>query len=130
VSSTYCRSIIRPRHLSGPELVSFTEAFSSGLLKAGEELMEREGVFTLMDLIKVVGGEPRNLRLIGGLRLTTLLISLITARSLGCPNMRVNRGVLGRALAQADHVYLCAEPRQQAPVVRTLRRSLSRGLRA
>jgi len=100
VSSTYCRSIIRPRHLSGPELVSFTEALSSGLLKAGEELMEREGVFTLMDLIKVVGGEPRNLRLIGGLRLTTLLISLITARPLGCPNMRVNRGVLGRALAR------------------------------
>jgi len=80
--------------------VSFTEALSSGLLKAGEELMEREGVFTLMDLIKVVGGEPRNLRLIGGLRLRTLLISLITARSLGCPNMRVNRGVLGRALAR------------------------------
>jgi hypothetical protein len=100
VSSTYCRSIIWPRHLSGPELVSFTEAFSSGLLKAGEELMEREGVFTLMDLIKVVGGKPRNLRLIGGLRLRTLLISLIAARSLGCPNMRVNRGVLGRALAR------------------------------
>jgi len=80
--------------------VSFTEAFSSGPLKAWEELMEREGVFTLMDLIKVVGGEPRNLRLIGGLRLTTLLISLITARPLGCLNMRVNRGVLGRALAR------------------------------
>jgi len=80
--------------------VSFTEAFSSGLLKAGEELMEREGVFTLMDLIKVVGGKPRNLRLIGGLRLMTLLINLITARSLGCPNMRVNRGVLGHAIAR------------------------------
>jgi hypothetical protein len=92
--------MIRPRHLSGPELVSLTEALSSGLLKAGEELMEREGVITLTDLIKVVGGEPRNLRLIGGLRLTTLLISLITARSLGCLNMRVNRGVLGRALAR------------------------------
>jgi hypothetical protein len=53
-----------------------------------------------MDLIKVVGGEPRNLRLIGGLRLTTLLINLIAARSLGCLNMRVNRGVLSRALAR------------------------------
>gem|GEM_PF-2811029 len=80
--------------------MSFTEAFSSGLLKAGEELMEREGVFTLMDLMKVLGGKPRNLRLIGGLRLRTLLINLITARSLGCPNMRVNRGVLGRILAR------------------------------
>jgi hypothetical protein len=84
----------------GPESVSSTEALGSGLLKAGEELMKREGVITLMDLIKVVGGEPRNLRLIGGLRLMTLLISLITARPLGCPNMRVNRGVLGRALAR------------------------------
>jgi hypothetical protein len=80
--------------------VSFTEALSSGLLKAGEELMEREGVFTLMNLIKVVGDKPRNLRLIGGLRLTTLMINLITARPLGCPNMRVNRGVLGRAIAR------------------------------
>jgi hypothetical protein len=80
--------------------VSFTEAFSSGLLKAGEELMEREGVFTLMDLMKVLGGKPRNLRLIGGLRLRTLLINLITARSLGGLNVRVNRGVLGRILAR------------------------------
>jgi hypothetical protein len=80
--------------------VSSTEALSSGLLKAGEELMEREGVFTLMDLMKVLGGKPRNLRLIGGLGLRTLLINLITARSLGGLNVRVNRGVLGRALAR------------------------------
>jgi len=80
--------------------VSFTEALSSGPLKAGEDLREREGVITLMDLMKVLGGEPRNLRLIGGLRLTALLINLITARSLGCLNVRVNRGVLGRALAR------------------------------
>jgi hypothetical protein len=80
--------------------VSFTEALSSGPLKAGEDLREREGVITLMDLMKVLGGKPRNLRLIGGLRLTTLLINLITARSLGGLNVRVNRGVLGRALAR------------------------------
>jgi hypothetical protein len=78
--------------------VSSTEALSSGPLKAGEDLREREGVITLMDLMKVLGGKPRNLRLIGGLRLTILLINLIAARSLGCLNMRVNRGALGRAL--------------------------------
>ncbi|MFP3288041.1 MAG: hypothetical protein RXP86_12330, partial [Acidilobus sp.] len=55
-------------------------------------------VITLMDLMKVLGGKPRNLRLIGGLRLRTLLINLIAARSLGGLNVRVNRGVLGRAL--------------------------------
>jgi hypothetical protein len=80
--------------------VSFTEAFSSGPLKAWEELMEREGVFTLMDLIKAIGGEPRNLGLIGGLRLMTLLINLIVACSLGCLNTIVNRGDLGRNLTK------------------------------
>jgi len=80
--------------------VSSTEVLSSGPLKAGEELREREGVITLMELMKILGGEPRNLRLIGGLRLTTLLINLIAARSLGGLNVRVNRGVLGRALAR------------------------------
>jgi hypothetical protein len=80
--------------------VSFTEALSSGLLKAREDLRKREVVSTLMDLIKVLGDEPRNIRLIGGLRLTTLLINLIAVCSLGGLNMRVNRGVLGRALTR------------------------------